>query len=251
MGARLLGSGGWIPTDARETACVLLRDGGDALALDAGSGLRRLVTDRKLLEGVERLSVVLTHFHLDHTIGLLYLPALAELRVREVWAPGWLLAGRPGADLVHRLLDPPFLAASAADVASVLLTGIEELPASGRIGPFAIEARVQPRHTGPSLALKVNEELVYCTDTAYDPDNAAFARGASVLLHEAFHAAAETDDPSHSAAGEAGRVAEAAGVERLVLVHIHPLLSDEDQLLSFAQAQFPASEVGRDEMALG
>ena len=37
--AWLLGSGGWIPTAERETACALLRRGDDALVLDAGTGL--------------------------------------------------------------------------------------------------------------------------------------------------------------------------------------------------------------------
>ncbi len=35
MDVRLLGSGGWIPTDARETSCVYLRDGADVLLLAA------------------------------------------------------------------------------------------------------------------------------------------------------------------------------------------------------------------------
>ncbi len=56
MRATLLGSGGWLPTDRRETTCVLLREGSDALLLAAGTGLRRLVTDAGLLDGVERLN---------------------------------------------------------------------------------------------------------------------------------------------------------------------------------------------------
>jgi glyoxylase-like metal-dependent hydrolase (beta-lactamase superfamily II) len=46
------------------------------LVLDAGTGARWLVTERGLLNGVEHVHVVLTHFHLDHVCGLLYLPAL-------------------------------------------------------------------------------------------------------------------------------------------------------------------------------
>jgi ribonuclease BN (tRNA processing enzyme) len=76
LNVRCLGTGGWMPTDRRETACYALRDGADLLVLDAGTGFRRLVTDPALLEGVERLHVVLTHFHLDHTAGLVCLPAL-------------------------------------------------------------------------------------------------------------------------------------------------------------------------------
>jgi ribonuclease BN (tRNA processing enzyme) len=244
--ARLLGSGGWIPTDARETACVLVRAGTHALVLDAGSGLRRLVTEPDLLAGIERLSIVLTHFHLDHTIGLLYMPALRHVPERDLWAPGRLLFDTPAKELVHRLLDPPFLASEAKQLTAELFTRIEELPGEVELDSFRLETRVQPKHAGPTLAFKLDGELAYCTDTAYDPENAAFVRGARVLLHEAFHAADETDDPIHSAAGEAARIAEAGGVGRLVLVHVHPLQRDEEELLGFARKRFPASEVGRD-----
>jgi ribonuclease BN (tRNA processing enzyme) len=247
---RLLGSGGWLPTDRRETACVALRDGADLLLLDAGTGVRRLATEPTLLEGVERLHVALTHFHLDHTYGLMAMPALRRVPAREVWAPGRLVAGVSGQELVYRLLDRPFLAASRDDVTGELVTAIHELEASAEIGPFRVETRVQPLHNGPTLAVRVNGELVYCTDTAYDEENSVFARGAGVLLHEAFHAADETDDTQHSAAGEAGRIAAAAGVERLVIVHVSPLGVDEEELAACAQARFAASEVGQDRLIL-
>jgi ribonuclease BN (tRNA processing enzyme) len=247
---RLLGTGGWMPTDRRETACVAVRDGADLLLLDAGTGVRRLVTDPELLGGVERLHVVLTHFHLDHTYGLFALPAFRRLAAREVWAPGRLVAGASGEELVHRLLGPPFLAGEPEGVTGELLTAIHELEETAEVGPFTVETRVQPLHNGPTLALRVNGGLVYCTDTAYDEKNVAFAQGARTLLHEAFHAADATEDPQHSAAGEAGRIAAAAGAERLVLVHVSPLGVDEEALAGFAQTRFEASEVGRDGLVL-
>jgi ribonuclease BN (tRNA processing enzyme) len=250
MDVRLLGTGGWLPTDRRETACVLLREGADALVLDAGSGLRRIATEPELLDGVERLTVLLTHFHLDHTVGLVAILA-ADVPSREVWAPGLLVARTPAEELVHRLLDPPFLASDPAEVTSEILTGVHELDGDTEIGPFRVETRVQPLHAGPTLALRVNEELVYCTDTGYDPDGIEFARGARILLHEAMHAADTTDDPFHSAAGEAARIAKAAEVERLLLVHVHPQLGDDAQLLAHARPHFVATEVARDGLRVG
>ena len=235
-----------MPTDRRETACVYVRDGADLLLLDAGTGMRRLVTEPQLLDGVERLHVVLTHFHLDHTVGLIALPALRSIPVREVWAPGRLVGRTPAGELVRRLLAPPFLAASADDVDGEMLTAVHELEGEAAVGPFRIETRLQPLHNGPTLALRVNGELAYCTDTAYDRDNAAFARGARVLLHEAFHAADETEDRMHSAAGEAARIAAGAGVERLILVHVSPKPGADEGLADFARARFAATEIGRD-----
>jgi ribonuclease BN (tRNA processing enzyme) len=227
-----------MPTGERETSCLLVREGATALCVDAGTGLRRLVTDPSLLDGVERLHVVLTHWHLDHTCGLAYLPAF-ELPV-ELWAPP------PAGELLHRLLDPPFLLATAADVAKHVAAAHDLEPPRAQVGPFQVEVRVQELHPSTSLAIKVNGELAICTDTAYDESNVDFVRGARVLLHEAFYAGDETDDAMHTAAGEAARLAAAAGVDRLVLVHSHPLLADEHEPLRHARRHFAATEIGRD-----
>jgi ribonuclease BN (tRNA processing enzyme) len=250
MEVRLLGSGGWLPTDLRETACVYIREGADVLLLDAGTGFRRLVTEPSLLDGVERLHIALTHLHLDHTAGLVGLAGVASVPAREVWAPGRIVAAGSAEEVIHRLLDPPFLGKSSEEMIDKLLTDVRELDGDAAIGPFQVEVRIQQRHTSPTLALKVNGELAYCTDTAYDEGNVAFARGARILLHEAFHAADETDDAIHAAAGEAARIAAAAEVERLVCVHLNPLLGDEAALRRFAEAHFRASEVGSDGLAL-
>ena len=114
------------------------------------------------------------------------------------------------------------------------------------MGPFRIEIRVQPQHPGKTIAVKVDGRLAYCTDTAYDGENVEFARGAQALLHESFWPGDTTDDLTHTAAGEAGRLASEAGVERLVLVHINPEGCDDDELATSARAHFAASEVGRD-----
>jgi len=246
MEIRLLGTGGWLRSDRRETACVYLRKDADVLLLDAGTGFRRLVTDPTLLDGVERLHVVLTHFHLDHTCGLVGMPGVMRAATRELWAPGRLVAGVDAHDVVQRLLGPPFLAGDEAQVTGHWLTDVRELEHAAEIGPFHVEVRVQPLHTGRTVALKVDGELAYCTDTAYDEENAAFAQGVRLLLHEAFWATDVTEDHQHSAAGEAARIAATADVERLVLVHVHPLLGDDDELAAPARAHFPAAEVGRD-----
>jgi ribonuclease BN (tRNA processing enzyme) len=246
--AKLLGSGGWLPTGRRETACLFLRDDGHALVLDAGTGLRRLVTDPSLLDGVERVSVVLTHFHLDHVAGLASAPALAEREV-DVWAPARLLGHGSARSLLERLLGPPFLA-GRPELLQSWLPDVRELGPAQQIGSFEVATRVQPQHPGSSVAIRVDDTLALCTDTAYDAENVQFARGVGVLLHEAFHRGEETDDQTHSAAGEAARVAAAAEVERLVLVHVKPTETDDDALLDGARTAFPAAVVATDGLEL-
>ncbi|MFN2469703.1 MAG: MBL fold metallo-hydrolase [Gaiellaceae bacterium] len=241
MRLTLLGSGGFMPTDRRETACALVRSGDAAVLIDAGTGARRLLTEPGLLEGVERLHVVLTHFHLDHTIGLFYVTDV-EPRV-EVWGAGQALEETPTSHLLGRLLGSPFAPRTfLSRIAAVHDMAIGHT----QIGPFGLETRVQPRHINPTLALRFGDELVWCTDTAYDDGNREFARGAGVLCHEAFYPSDTTSDPGHTAAGDAARLAAAAGVDRLILIHVNPELDDDDGLLNIARAQFAATQVGRD-----
>ncbi len=243
MQVRLLGSGGFAPSDRRETASALFRNDGEALLVDAGSGARRLLGDRSLLTGVERLHVVLTHFHLDHTMGLFFLAGL-ETPI-SIWGAGDTLESVSTRSLVERLLLPPFTPASFVDC----FTDVNELDPAGetRIGSFAVRARVQLLHSSPSLALRIDDAIVWCTDTAYDEHNVGFARGARLLFHEAF---SSSGDLSHTAARKAGELAAAAEVDRLVLIHVDPGLEDDEILLAAAQAVFPAVEVGQDGMVV-
>lgn len=241
MDVRVLGSGGYVPTDRRETACALLRNGSEALCIDAGSGARRLLADPELLDGVERLHVVLTHFHLDHILGLFFLPALSP--PVEIWAAGLALEGTSNEELLRRVLGPPFAPRSfVSGFSSINELGVGDL----RVGPFEVRTRIQRRHSSPTLALRFADDLVWCTDTAFDEENAEFARGVRLLCHEAFYPSERTDDPGHTASGEAARIAAAAGAERLLLIHVNPALDREDDMLAFARPAFPATEVARD-----
>jgi ribonuclease BN (tRNA processing enzyme) len=191
---------------------------------------------------VRRLTVLLSHFHLDHTVGLAALPGI-EVETRELYAPA-RLHGATLAELLERLLGPPFLAPDPGRVRE--LATVHELEGELELGAFRIETRVQPLHVGPTVGIKVGGALAYCTDTAEDPETVAFVRGARFLLHEAFWAADTTDDATHTAAGGAARIAAAADVERLVLVHVNPTLADDAELLRHARPHFVATEVGRD-----
>lgn len=244
--ALLLGSGGWIPTTRRATCSALVRDGDHALVVDAGTGLSRLVEDPRLLEGVRALDVVLTHFHLDHVVGLAYLPAL-PLAAR-VHGPGRWLYGQSTEEILGRLVAPPLFAVELGAVVS----SIEEIAEGGLSpGPFELAARVQDRHSHPVLALRLGDELTYCTDTSYDEGNVEFARRSRVLAHEAWYTEeAPREDSTHSSAREAAEVASAAGVDELVLIHIRPD-GDEGRLLDEARSSFEATRLGYDLLPLG
>jgi ribonuclease BN (tRNA processing enzyme) len=200
------------------------------------------VHEPDLLAGVARLHIALTHWHLDHTAGLAYLPALG-LPI-EVWA-------RPRAlELLHRLLDPPFLLLDPDGLGGGIEAVHDLEPPGATIGHVELRVRVQPRHPDTTYAFRLGDEFAYCTDTAYDEENIEFARGVRVLAHEAMYPGDATDDPTHTASGEAARLALAAGVERLVLIHTNPTLRDDEELLQHARPVFANVEVGSDGLVL-
>lgn len=246
MEIRLLGSGGWVPTPRRLTSCVYVREGERVLLLDAGMGVGRLFSQPELLDGVRRLDVLLTHWHLDHVAGLGFLTLHEAVPKPTLWGPGASVLGTSADEVLGRVLGPPFFSSSTA-AARARFADIRDVEAgSVEIGGFALDVRVQPRHATPTLAIRLGDTFALCTDTGYDEDNVDFVRGVGVLLHEAVYAADDCDDDWHSAAGEAARIAAAAAVERLVLVHVDPGLADDGELARPAQARFAASEVGRD-----
>lgn len=243
MEGLLLGSGGWIPTSRRETCSAYLREGSHILLIDAGTGIQRLVERPELLAGAESVHIVLTHFHLDHVVGLSYLPALSLPQPPTLWGPGQLLAGSETRSILDRLLAPPLFSAPLREI----VTCVREIPSGEfEVDSFRIATRVQKLHSEPTLALRIGDLLTYCTDTAPDPGNVGFAAGSRVLLHEAWYARNASADGNHSAAGDAGRIAREAGVERLVLIHVNPLQDEDETLAASAAREFPAVQVGID-----
>jgi ribonuclease BN (tRNA processing enzyme) len=241
VNAWLLGSGGFIPTQRRETTSVLVRRGDAALLLDAGTGLRRLLTEPERFLGVKTFDIVLTHFHLDHVVGLGYTPALHLLPT--IWAPGRWLHRKDSGGILAPLRSEPLSPFTADELGEVR----ELVEGEQQIGGFTVSTRRQEKHWGPTVGVRVEDALVAITDTAYDEASIDFAAGAIHLLHEAWSTTADArPNIAHSTAAEAGRVAAAANVGHLTLVHLNPRLTDEQALQDDARRHMPDAKIGED-----
>jgi len=242
--ATILGSGGFIPTGKRETSSLLLLpEGSDgAVVVDAGTGLRRLITDRSLLAGRTRLEVLLTHFHIDHVCGLAYLTELDDLEV-TVRGPGAALYDLKTAEILARLFAPPIMPVDLEQLG----VGVGEVGlGDAGVADLDVRTRRQDLHTNPTLGLRIGDALMWCTDTEDDPGTAAFARGVRVLAHDAWGPPAA---PGHAEPAAAARVAVETGAERLVLIHVPPT-GDEDALHAHAAAVHPDVVVATDGLQL-
>ena len=212
--------------------------------IDAGTGVGRLVERHGLLDGLERLDILLTHFHLDHLAGLAYLPAIGVCEQTTVWGPGQWLYDRTTASLLDQVSHEPFhpVPLEAQDIEVRDLPG-NEIELSG----VRIAMRRQDRHSAPSVGFRFDDALAWITDTAFDPGSAPFAEGCALLAHEAWFPAALPRNPNiHSSASEAASVADSAGIERLLLIHLPPFERSVDDLLDEAAASLPHVQLAHD-----
>jgi ribonuclease Z len=97
-------------------------------------------------------------------------------------------------------------------------------------------------------------KLAYCTDTVFCENAIALARDADVLIHEATFAHQDTEmalQRLHSTSTMAAQVAAAAQARLLIMTHFSPRYAPGnpiqlDQLLTEAQAIFPATKMAKD-----
>jgi ribonuclease BN (tRNA processing enzyme) len=244
----VLGGGGWFPAHDRQSACALLRHGDTAIMIDAGTGVGRLIERPELLDGVTRLDILLTHFHLDHIAGLAYLPALGRCEHTTLWGPGALLYGSSTWAVLDPVSHQPFHPVPLEQQQ----IEVRDLPAGElELAGVRVTTRRQDRHSAPSLGLRFDDQLAWITDTAYDPGSGPFASGCDVLAHEAWFVTAAPRNPDiHSSGAQAAQVAADAGVEQLVLIHLPPFSESIDPLLREAQDGFPSVVAGRDGLTL-
>lgn len=234
----LLGSGGWIATHRRQTAAIQIHES-VPIIFDAGTGMGSLLDQ----PSTDELHVVLTHFHLDHIVGLSYLPGLNRETRITVHAPGQLLLGQSSTPLLETLLGSPYLSVRLKQ----FVADIRELRVgSNDVGGVEVLARKQDLHSGGSMALRVGA-VTYCTDTEPDPGNVGFAAESRILLHEAWHPT--QSGSGHSGAVEVAELAREAGVGTLILCHLNPRERDEE-VLSAASTILDDVILGQDDVSL-
>jgi ribonuclease BN (tRNA processing enzyme) len=230
-----------LPSGERETSCYALRSDASLIVFDAGTGLRRLATEPGMMDGVSRLDVLISHFHLDHTVGLSYLDALDCSVERHIWGPGAMLYGESTEKVLSRILTNPFTSAPK----DRLYTSVHDFSEEPiLLGSNLVFLRAQHKHSHPSVAFRVGNQLAYCTDTAYDQGTISFVSSVNYLLHEAWVAGA-TGTRFHSSAIEAAKIARAAHAKHLMLVHLDPR-ANLRVLLEEAREIFPEVELAID-----
>ncbi len=231
MTVHFLGTGSAQTSPDRTTTMLAFEAQRTFFLVDCGGdAVHRLLKAGLVPADVE--AVVLTHEHPDHISGF-------PLLIEKLWLAGRRtpipVYGLPRTLEVARGIFSLFDTTGWADVPRIDYHAIEaaEGAAVFERGPFRVTSSLV-FHPVPTVGLRVEADgatVAYSCDTAPHPAVPRLARGADLLIHEA----TEHLPAVHSSAEEAAACAAEAGVGRLVLVHLPPVLPD----LAEARAVFP------------
>ena len=172
----LLGTGGYHPTDDRQTACLMIPELG--VILDAGTALYRA---RNYLCTSE-LDIFLTHAHLDHAIGITHLiDVVRDKNVQRTTVHA--MPDKLAAIEEHLLAPLLFPVRPPCDLRA--LAAEEPLAGGGRLTHFPLE------HPGGSIGFRLDwpgRSMAYVTDTTAADDSPYLdaIRGVDLLVHECY-----------------------------------------------------------------
>jgi ribonuclease BN (tRNA processing enzyme) len=239
VAVQILGSGGPAINRERASASYLLWVGGEAKVLvDMGGGtyLRFGQSQAKL---ADLAMVGISHLHPDHVSdlpALLWLSRQARTESLPIVGPSGNEAAPNFPTFLSRLFDEKngafqVLGASLGaaqgngvrlDVGVVDVTKTEPSTVLDRPG-MTVTAMGIPHGNMPALAYRVQTRdvsVVFSTDqNGTNPRFVNFAKGANVLVMHLAIAAGATS-PLHAAPAVVGRIAQDAGVGRLIVSHI-------------------------------
>lgn len=224
MRLTVLGCSGSVPGPDSPASGYLVRADGFALGLDLGNGT--LSAMQRHLDPFELGGLALSHLHPDHCGDVTALVVYRRYHPDRAGAQPPMPVFGP-AESATRLAAA--YAPSSSELAETDLSDVFEFhPLGGstvHIGPFRLStARVA--HPCEAYALRVEcggRSLVYTGDSGPCPSLTELATHADLLLAEATWTHDESRPPDlHLSGRQAGELAAAAGVGRLLLTHVAP-----------------------------
>jgi ribonuclease BN (tRNA processing enzyme) len=210
MRVTFLGTNGWYDKHTGNTLCILIESKKTFIVLDAGNGiwkLNRSINDRK------PIFIFLSHFHLDHIIGL-------HVLNKFNFTQGLTVIGQSGTRyILNRIVNSPFTIPMHQ---LPYRTEIYEIPEEQVITPFKFTS-LPLKHSSECLGYRFEIEdrvISYCTDTGYCDNAVKLARDADLLITEcALKTGQSNENWPHLSPQDAARIAYEGNAKMLALVH--------------------------------
>jgi len=226
MKIHFLGTNGWFDTKTGDTTCILIDAKEAYIILDAGNGIYKI--DKYIKNSKKPVYLFLSHFHLDHIIGL---HALEKFRFKQ----GLHIYSQKGSKrLLNLIIAKPFSMPFAKLPFKTFLHEIGE-GAFRKPLPFKTKYLL---HASKCLGYRFKIEgkvITFCTDTGYCKGLLELARGADLLITECAYASGQVVKSwPHLNPESATQAAKEAGVKKLALVHFDAGIYDNFKKREFA-----------------
>lgn len=240
------------------TSCVELQaDGADVAIFDGGTGIRECGLDllRRAPGKPLRVHLFLTHFHWDHIQGIpFFVPIYNPANHITIYSSRFTA---PLRDALHGLMALPYFPVQFTMLgAKVDLVELADAPQ--QIGPLTVET-FEANHPQGACGYRISghgKRAVYSPDREHGHERldalmADEVNGVDALVIDSQYTPEEYGSHKgwgHSTWVESARVAQAAGVKKLVLFHHDPAHDDaalariEDE----ARRAFPNTWVARE-----
>jgi phosphoribosyl 1,2-cyclic phosphodiesterase len=211
---------------------VLVRLGGELIFIDAGTGL--IHAEDYFNADRERFSILLSHPHIDHIVGLTAFPPLfnPECGV-DIYAAD--RGGLSAREQISRLMSVPIWPVGLDDYSP----GVAFKPSLPHfaIGQVSVDTMDGNHHPGGSTAYRLSyggKSIVYCVDFEHSAETTKqliiFAKDCNLLIYDAQYSDEEYETKhgwGHSTWNEGVKTAERCNAENLVLFHHDPMRTDE------------------------
>lgn len=244
MKAYFLGTMGWYDTALGNTLSVLLDTAKAYIVFDAGGGFYKL--DRYIKEN-KPIIVLLSHFHLDHIIGLHALNKFNFIQGINVFGPKGVrrifevIINTPYSMPVNRLKTKITVKEFSNDLKLPVDIKYKKLLHSTVCYGYRVLAE--------------GKSVVFCTDTGSCKNVGLLAKNADVLISESSLAPDQVDNNwPHLNPQQAALIAKQAKVKKLFLAHFDAAVyltnKDKDMAQKSARKIFKNTIAARDNLSL-
>ncbi len=209
MKVYFLGTNGWYDTNTGNTICTLIESAKSYILLDAGNGIYKA---SEYIKKDKPVHLFLSHFHLDHIIGL---HILLKFKFKALSIYGQIGTRR----ILSAFLGPKF---SLPIKRLPYSCYINELKEGWHNRPFKFQS-LKLRHASRCFGYRFeieNKIISYVTDTGYCQNALKLSKDADLLIAECAYLSGHEDESwPHLNPELAAKLAKEARVKQMGLTH--------------------------------